>query len=286
MLKSLLFLMASGCLSISLAAPASIGFIKSTGEFRVNGATLRGSSTLFDGNVVETAASRSVLQLFGGQVTLSPESRAKVYHDRLVLEKGTGVVKEADSELIEAETLRISPSAKNSVLQVEITGPSHVAVGALLGAAEVRNSSGVLVASLRPGLDLAFDAQAGSATSVTMTGVVVLKNGNYFLTDATTGVTVELVGTDLAKDVGKNVTITGSIIGGAAPPAGSSEVVQVASIHRVRRGGGAGGAGGAGGGGLSTGATIGIVGGVAVGGTVIGLAAAGTFSGTSSVSRQ
>ncbi|MGP8243847.1 MAG: hypothetical protein ACLQVN_04920 [Bryobacteraceae bacterium] len=150
----------------------------------------------------------------------SRSNRAKVYHDRLVLEKGAGVVKEVDSEVIEAETLRISPSAKNSVLQVEITGPSHVAVGALLGSAEVRNSSGALVASLRPGLDLAFDAQAGSSTSVTMTGVLIFKNGNYFLTDATTGVTVELVGTDLGKDVGKNVTITGSIIPDATPPGG------------------------------------------------------------------
>jgi hypothetical protein len=287
MFKPLFSLIVGGCLSFSFAAPASIGFIKSAGEFRVDGATLRGSSTLFDGNVVETTASRSVLQLFGGQVTLSPESRAKVYHDRLVLEKGTGVVKEeAVSEVIEAETLRISPSTKNSVLQVEITGPSHVAVGALTGSADVRNSSGVLVASLHPGLDLAFDAQAGASTAVTMTGVLVFKNGNYFLTDATTGVTIELVGADFGKDVGKNVTITGSILPGATAAAGSSEVVQVASIHRVHGGGGHGAGSAGGGGGLSTGATIGIVGGVAVGGTIIGLAAAGTFSGNSSVSRQ
>jgi hypothetical protein len=283
MLKSLLSLIAAGSLSVALAATSSIGFIRSTGEFRVNGSTIRGSSTLFDGNVVETTASRSVLQLSGGQVTLAPQSRAKVFHDRLVLEKGTGVVKEAGSEVIEAETLRISPSAKNSVLQVEVTGPSHVAVGALLGAGEVRNSAGVLVASLHPGLGLAFDAQAGASTSVTMTGVVVFKNGSYFLTDATTGVTVELVGADFAKDVGKNVSITGSIVSGAPAPAGASEVVQVSSIHRV--GGGGGGAHNAGGGGgLSTGATIGIIGGVAVGGTLIGLAAAGTFGSSPSAS--
>lgn len=284
MLKSMLSLIAAGSLSVALAATSSIGFIRSTGEFRVNGSTIRGSSTLFDGNVVETTASRSVLQLSGGQVTLSPQSRAKVFHDRLVLEKGTGVVKEAGSEVIEAETLRISPSAKDSVLQVEVTGPSHVAVGALLGSGEVRNSAGVLVASLHPGLGLAFDAQAGASTSVTMTGVLVFKNGSYFLTDATTGVTVELVGADFAKDVGKNVSIAGSIVAGAPAPAGASEVVQVNSIHRVGGGGGGGAHNAGGAGGLSTGATIGIIGGVAVGGTLIGLAAAGTFGSSPSAS--
>jgi hypothetical protein len=112
--------------------------------------------------------------------------------------------------------------------------------------------------------------------------VVESRDGKYFLTDCTTHVRVELQGPDVAKFLGKTVEITGSSIPGATPAAGASQLVQVATMKTASKAGcaaGAPGAAGAAGHALSTGAAVAIVGGVVVGGTVIGLAAAGTFSG-------
>src|SRR6266542_581316 len=156
MMKCLISLFAGGSLMLVSATPPSIGFVKSTGEFHVDGSAVRGNSTVFDGNLVETTAARSVIQLADAQVTLAPDSRARVYRDRTVLEKGSGLVKDGARHVIEAATLRISPSVRDSVVQIEVTGPSRVTVTARGGPAEVRNSSGVLAASLRPGMALAF----------------------------------------------------------------------------------------------------------------------------------
>jgi hypothetical protein len=265
---------------MAIAAPVSIGFIRSTGDFVVDGSTIRQNGTVFDGNLIETTTARSVIELASVEITLSPDSRAKIFRDHTILEKGTGVVKEGGSHVIEADTLRISPSEKDSVVQVEITGPTSVTVAARSGSAEVRSASGVLVASVRPGLALAFGSQAGAATAFTGTGVEDAKNGEFFLTDTTTHVTVQLQGPDLLKYKGHCVEVTGSIIPGQTPTQPASELIQVATIRLTA----CTPVGGAAKAGLSTLAKAAIVGGVAVGGAVVGLAASGSFSSKPSAS--
>jgi len=307
MFKYMMCLLAAGSPLVVSAASPSIGFVKSSGEFRVDGSAVRGNGTIFEGAVVETNAARSVIQLANAQITLSPDSRVRVYRDRTVLEKGSGSVRDGASHIIEAATLRIAPSARDSVVQIDLTSLSHVTVGARGGPAQVRNSSGVLTASLLPGIALAFNPQAASAAAVKLTGVIEARDGAYLLTDETTKVTVQILdGPDVVKYAGKKVEVTGSSIPGASPLGGASQLVRAVTIKPVgdkrkvaaaagAAGAGAGaaaaGAGAAGAGaaaGLSGAAVAAIVGGVAVAGTAGGLAAAGTFSGGSdpSLSRQ
>jgi hypothetical protein len=272
MLKSAVFFAAAICLLVAaVAGPLSIGFIRSAGDFRVDGSTIRQNGTLFDGNLIETTEARSVIKLADAEITLSPESRAKVFHDHTILEKGSGVVKDAATHVIEAETLRISLAAKDSVVQVNINSPSSVTVAARSGAADVRNAAGVLVANVRPGLALDLGSQAGAATAVDMTGVLEFKDGRYLLTDATTNVTAELQGSDLPKYIGKCVEATGSIIPGVTPATPGSELIQVSTVKGASCGRPAGA-------GLSTGTKVAIVGGVAAAGAAVGLVSAGTFS--------
>jgi hypothetical protein len=250
---------------LALSAASSIGFVKCTGEFRVDGAAVRGNGTVFEGNLVETATARSIIQLGNAEITLAPESRARVYRDRTVLEKGSGTVKDGARHVIEAATLRISPSVGDSVIQIDITSPMHVTVAARGGSAEVRNSTGVLTASLRSGMALAFDPQAGAAAAVKMTGTIKLRDGKYYLTDETTKVTIQLMESpDVIKYAGVEVDLTGSSIPGATPLGGASQVVSAITIKPVKKN--------------RKGAIV-IIGGVAAAGVVGGLAAAGTFSG-------
>jgi hypothetical protein len=278
MFKLSLCLLATGCVVVLTAAPASIGIASSTGQFRVNGSSVPGNGNLFVGDIVETASARSVVRIGAADFTLLPESRAHIFQDRTVLEKGSGLLAGTQSRAVEAASLRVLPSGPNSVIQVEITAPNHVSVAARDGAAEVRNSSGTLVASLRAGMALAFDTQAGASSTLKITGKMVTKDGKFYLTDDTSCVKFELLGKDLATFIDKVVTVTGSAIPSNTTSTTSTiQVVQVITIEESKHKGGA----------CVVGAPLGmsalkkaaIIGGIGVAGTVVGLAAAGTFSG-------
>jgi hypothetical protein len=283
MFKSVASLLFGGCLFALSAMTPPIGTVRSDGHFRVDGNAIRGNATLFEGSLIETISGRSVVELSGAQITLLPDSRARVYHDRTLLEKGVTVMRDGEKCFVEAANLHISSPGKDALLQVEMFGRNHVAVTSRVGLAEVRNETGTLIARVRAGLALAFDPQAAAPTAVTLSGTVEAKDGSYFLTDVTTNVTSELRGPDLAKYVGKKVQVTGSTTP-TAPNTGASQGVQVATVGRM----GAAAAAGAGAAttSVSTVGAVAIVGGVAAVGTVVGLGVAGVFHADSTASRQ
>ena len=310
--KSLISLVTSGCLFIATCETSSIGVVKSTGDFKVNSAALRSNSTLFDGNMLETAAVRSEVQLSNGtRVTLTPESRAKLFRNRTILEKGSSEVKNAGKYEVSALGMTMVPQSKDTVMQVAMNRPQHVSVSALVGAVEVRSASGMLIARVMPDMALEFDPQvAGAATASHLTGCMVDKAGKYFLTDETTNLTVEVQGNGVEKAVGSRVELIGSTIPGATPGSGATQLVSATDINKLgacgkkkaaaAAGGAAAGGAAAGGAaagaaaggaaaagaaaGLSAGAIVAVVGGVAVAGTVVATKAAGVWGDNSSAS--
>jgi hypothetical protein len=130
---------------------------------------------------------------------------------------------------------------------------------------------------------LSFEPQAAPATAVKMTGVIEFHDNAYFLTDATTKVTVQLQGPGLARDVGKTFEIKGNSLPGATPAGGATQVVQILALKQLAAGSAAAAAsGGAGASAGLSGVAIGaIIAGVVVVGAVGGLAAAGSFTGSS-----
>jgi len=291
-LNELILLVVSTGLSVLGAVPPSIGVVTSAGEFRLDGASIRGDSTLFDGNLIETSSAGSVARLAGAQVTLLPDSRARIFSNHAVLEKGSSIVAHAPSLTLEAAGLRIAPSGAESVIQVERTKEAQVVVATRGGAAEVRNASGLLIGVLKPEMALVFDlnsasGQPASATgAVKLSGVVTSADGRYFLTDRTTGVKVELRGEDLAKYNGKTVVFQGSVIPGATPAGGATQVVQVVTIEVSKTPAGPPTAAGRGSGGtLSPGALGAYIGGVAVTLTMTSLYSLGAFEDVRPLSR-
>ena len=297
MLKLISYWCLSGSLMISSAAPPSIGTVRSTGDFRMDGSITRGNTTVFDGSLIETTAVRSTLDLSDAEVTLAPASRARVYRNRIILEKGAGFVRGGERQVVEAAMLKVSSSSKGSVFQVELSSSHQVKVSAQNGSTEVHNQAGLLVANVPRGMALAFEADSGAVNVARLTGVVEARNGRFFMTDTLVHITAELQGAGLAKYVGKRVELEGLTIHGAMPAPGASQVVEVKDIRtptvkdapRSGRGAvpaGAGAAGGVAARGIGPGTTVAIVGGVAAGATVGGLAAVGSFAGSAPVSRQ
>ena len=292
--RALLGLLSLCVLAACFAASTAIGLVVANGSFQLDQSSVRGSATLFDGNVIETNVSSSQLQLNNGvSLRLAAETRARVFASRLVLEKGIGQL-ESTKYRIEAAGLRVEADKPGATARVQVTGPNRVVVAVREGAVHVSNSDGVLIARLTSGREMLFEPQEGSATTVTkISGILALKDGKFVVVDRVTNVTMQVQGTGLEAEVGNLVEIIGTVDAAAPTVPGASQLLDVTSIKRLTRnkreaaaavGGAAGGgaAAGAAGAGLSTGAIVAIVGGVAAAGTIIGLAAVGDLPGQGS----
>lgn len=301
--RGTLILLALGALSSLPAWNSAIGSAITNGSFQVDQARVWGNATLFDGSIIETASAPSQLQLIGGaQVRLAADTRATVYQKKLILESGYGQIESAPGYEVEARSLRVSGS-RDTITRVKLAGDGKVIVAAVRGAVRVTNSTGVLVATIEAGESLDLEPQAAGASAPTkVTGCLLEKAGKSIVVDQTTSVVLELRGTDLEKEIGNRVEITGVAENSPASVPGASQLIRVAGLKVVGKGGcssiarkvgatggavaigAAGTSAGAAGAGAATGigaGTIAVIGGVAAAATVGGLAAAGSLPGQS-----
>lgn len=244
---------------------------------------------------------------------LSAETRVQVYHRKLVLQAGLGQLESAADYEVEARSLRITTADPHSVARIRLDGDRKVMVAAVRGTVRVKNSSGLLVANVEAGKSLDFEPQAaGAAAPTRVSGCLLTKAGKIVVVDQTTNVLIELQGTALDREIGNHVEITGSAADNATSVPGASQLIHVAGLKQISKGGcaavakkvgatavaagvgagtaagvGAGAAAGAAGAaGAATAAgigvgTIAVIGGVAAAATVGGLAAAGSLPGQS-----
>lgn len=254
------------------AAPA-IGVVTASGHFSVEGSQVWGNATLFDGTTVETAAASSELALRNGVILqLGAGSRAQIWQNRLVLEKGVA----------------------------QLAAPASFQVSVL-------NHANLIRAPFRGAVFQAAPGQAAPGQAVHV-GCMVYKNGRFLLQDQNTMEVIELSGPDLAANVGNRVEARGSASGVRPAVAPATSVMNVVSVAPQSQGGclsvaaalsattevPAGVAPAAGGAkppapgapaparaGMSTGAKIAIVGAIAGGGAGAALALAGGKKSTS-----
>jgi hypothetical protein len=252
-IQSAISLFTCGCLVSVAASPSSIGFVVTSGQVQVDGAVVRGNSTLFQGNVVRTGNGTSDLVFPGGSnLLLQPGSTITVFHDYGVLEHGAAMQRGHHALL--ADGLKISSLSPQGAVFVDVQDKSHFKVTAQSGAAEVRNPAGVVVARLEPGRALSFaiqaqqnpaqnptpsaGAQASPPTGVQLTLHGILRKdhpgryGHFLLTDTATNVTYELQGPGLDDLVGASVEVTGSTFDTTAAE-GASKVMAVSDIHQM-----------------------------------------------------
>jgi len=294
-------------LGVALASPPAgvpmaIGTVEAKGSFRVDNATVAGNATLFEGATVETHQSTSMLALTSGvRVWLAADSKGRVFRDHLLLERGLGQMEKADRFRVLARGLTVQTESTAGSARVELAGTADVQVAALAGSVQVRNSQGLLVASIHSGSALHFAFQASGASSQ-LSGCLRAESGHYLVTDEVSYVTMEAVGPGLAKESGNRVQVTGAIDPSASPVLSAMAYLRVSGIKRLSRGcapsnkpaaagaagvGGRGGSGGSGSGAATAGGigalsatTIAVIGGVAVAAAIGGLAASGSLSGS------
>lgn len=220
------------CMLGATTLPASsIGTATTNGEMQIDGSSIRSNSTLFNGSVVQTSASRSDLHLAdGSQVVLNPASRMTLYRDHVVLNQGETIQRNAGKHTLIANGLKISSEAPNGVVLVGIQDPTHMEVAARSGAAEVRTPKGELLARIEPGRTLSFDTtpqENASRSSVRLAGVLRPVGSHFVLTDAQSGLTFQLQGKDLTAYSGEPVQVMGMLASTEPTIAGASHLVDV-----------------------------------------------------------
>lgn len=182
---------------MAVAAPP-IGIVTASGHFSVEGSQVWGNATLFDGATVETSTASSEMALRNGvKVQLGAGSRARVWQNRLVLEKGAA----------------------------QLAAPGSFEV-------RVLNNANLIRAPFRGGA--AFQEAPGQTVHA---GCIVYKDGRFLLQDQTTQEVIELSGPDLAANVGNRVEARGAVSSAKPSVAPATSVLNVASIAAQARGG-------------------------------------------------
>jgi hypothetical protein len=296
----------------AFAASRPIGIITASGHFTLDRSQVWGNATLFSGEKVETDAASSQATLRNGvTIQLASASSASVSEDRLMLWKGIGQVAAPESYEIEAGGLAIRSASGAGRLRVGWSERGEIEVSALSGSARVANAgTGVVLASIPAGRRMNFAMQAGAAGTVTRTGCLLYKDGHFLMQDQNTQEVVELLGQNLAANLGNRVTVTGTASNARPTLNIATSVLNATNVAAQQQGGCLSVAAAldaqttvtnappgpnapptpgtpqpplprAGGGGISTGAKIAIVGAVVGGGVGAALALSGGKSSTS-----
>ncbi|MCX6595113.1 MAG: hypothetical protein NTV70_01950 [Acidobacteria bacterium] len=222
--KSLVVL--SMVMGSAFAASPAIGVAVTHGRLEVNNTTVDGNANLAAGASVKTSAFPSMLQLSGGSnVALDRESQAKVFADRVVLERGVSQLAGKNAYAVEAMGFRVTGDAAQARVEMK---KDYVLVAALSGVVKVTDASGMPVANLTAGRALGLQP-TGAAASSTMTGRLARENGHYVLPDEVSGLKVELNGNGLDREIGRRIQVTG------APKASADRSTQVIEVARLNR---------------------------------------------------
>lgn len=182
---------------VAVAAPA-IGVVTASGHFNVEGSQVWGNATLFDGTTIETTGASSELALRNGvKVQLGADSRARVWQNRMVLEKGAA----------------------------QLAAPGSFEVSIL-------NHANLIRAPFRG--QVAMQVAPGQTVHA---GCMVYKNGRFLLQDQATQEVIELSGPDLAANVGNRVEARGTASTARPGVAPATSVMNVAAIAPQSQGG-------------------------------------------------
>jgi hypothetical protein len=214
------------------AATPAIGIVTASGHFTLQGSEVWGNATLFEGATIETTSASSQLALRNGvKVQLAAGSRARVFADRLTLDRGVGQVAAAVPFEIDAAALRIQG------VGMRVGIGETVDVVALSGVAKVSGKADLLLAAIPSGRRMSFAPQAAQTGALKRDGCLLYKDNHFILQDENTQEVVELNGQNLAPNLGNRVEITGTA--STAKPAVSiaASVLNVSAVSPRSQGG-------------------------------------------------
>ncbi|HOM57850.1 MAG TPA: hypothetical protein PLG27_08885 [Candidatus Latescibacteria bacterium] len=127
---------------------------------------------------------------------------------------------------VEALGLTVLPAPAT---RVSLLSPASIQVAAVGGNVSVNNGNGFEIARVLPGAPLEFTVQSGATAPIVIVGKLERKNGQYVLTDRSTGTEYVIVGENLEAHLNKIVEIQGTL--DTSTGSGASKVLRAASVQ-------------------------------------------------------
>ncbi len=221
---------------ISAAAPV-IGMASAQSGVTLDNSKVSGTATLFEGSTLQSEGYSRIHLKNGTRLDLAAGSKAQVFANHAALSSGMGEMQSPSGFEIDTPGLKIQSTGADSVARVKIDS-DKVYVTALNSPVNVRNSKGMLVAKVAPGMPLSFMAQGAAASNAfDVTDCVLQKNGAAILDDQKGNQLFELRGADFRKAIGDVVRVIGTADATATPAGGAVQVIKVTSYSIVKKNG-------------------------------------------------
>ncbi len=230
-----------GILGLSAACAASavpryIGVISAEGSFWVDSAGVSDHATVFEGSTVETTDAPVTVQIGNAaRVLLDTHSRAQVYADHLLLDRGRGQLDSGSNYRLEARTLRVVLGSAKSRAMVAISEAGAVEVASLNGEVLVANADGVRVANVGSGNSVELHLAQNRDTTI-LTGCVAQRGSAYLMRDEVSAVTVELRGAKMAAQTSQRVQVNGKVMSSEDTVVQADFVVDAAQVKVLEMG--------------------------------------------------
>jgi len=204
-------------------SPAAIGVVTASGHFNLEGSSIWGNSTLFDGAKVETSNASSELTLSNGvKVQLAAGSSARVWKNRMELERGTGQITASSAFLVNAGAVNV----EGARYRVGVLPGAQLEVAALTGNARVTGMRGNVLAAVPVGRSMNFAMQQ----TMTRAGCLVYKGNGFILQVDDSPEVLQLAGGALAQNVGNRVEVTGALAATAATITPATSILNVTAV--------------------------------------------------------
>jgi len=198
------------CCSVTLLGAAGIlGFVYANGTYRIDGSTVRGNATVFDGSILETQESPARLQFGDGtHLWLASGSSVKFSPQVTTLLRGLVQLQGGEDHALSAGAIKVTPGP-DSIVRIMLESSGGAVVMPLGGIAKVSNARGIPVGNLAAGQAVRFAAYEGAAAAVESSGCIERRSDGFALTDSITNLTFQLEGRDLDKAAGKHIHLLG-----------------------------------------------------------------------------
>lgn len=214
----------------------SIGVITSArGHFTVEGSEIFGNSTLFEGSKIETRTTSSEVSLSNGvKVKLEAGTAARIWSNRLELEHGASQVTSNAAFTVSSGAMRVEGARYLVRTDSKIEAAAgKMEVAALQGNARVLNAKGGLVATVTAGRNMSFAMQQ----SATREGCLVYKGNGFLLQSEDPNEVLQITGDGLTANVGNRVIVSGPLTPTGATITPANSVLNATAITMRTRGG-------------------------------------------------